>query len=133
MPTSYEIRFKTAKLENIATGEVKFSLMGVEHVFGKEFVEYNAVRKIFVVNAYNKRKEFSSEYDRRVHNFDELYSVGMTAPSAPINIFSRLWMCMLKFKRSPSNWRAIVNSRGTPARNGTGVVKALPAPSAVTS
>ena len=72
-----KLETKNAKLENIATGEVKFSLMGVEHVFGKEFVEYNAVRKIFVVNAYNKRKEFSSEYDRRVHNFDELYSVGM--------------------------------------------------------
>ena len=60
-----------------AQNENTFSILGYEHTFNPRFVTYNSVHKIFIANAYKKRKEFTAEYNERVHNFDEFYSVGL--------------------------------------------------------
>lgn len=57
--------------------ENTFSILGCEYTFKPNFVTYNSVHRIFVANAYKKRKEFTAEYNERVHNFDEFYSVGI--------------------------------------------------------
>ena len=38
---------------------------------------YNSVCRAFVYNAYHQKKIFSKSYDEKVHNFDDVYSVGI--------------------------------------------------------
>ena len=51
--------------------------MGISHQFNHEFAQYNSICRAFVYNAYHQKKIFIKAYDEKVHNFDDVYSIGI--------------------------------------------------------
>lgn len=96
--------------------ENSFSLSGYTHFYDSRFIEYNSVRKIFVANAYAKRKEFTGEYLNSVHNFDEFYSVGLKIFESKLSATANLSVEVIKkFRRisiTPEEILRICGSEG---------------------
>lgn len=62
---------------NALTPKNSFILMGIKNKFNLEFAQYNSICRVLIYNAYHQKEIFIKAYDEKVHNFDDVYSIGI--------------------------------------------------------